>query len=179
MTPIVQELTGLKGMYRDVIRGPNGVVLTDRGWRDNAIVVDCRRLLASFTRGAPALGIQAMRFGAGQAAWDVDGTPLAAPGQAALVDPVPFNVPTADLDIDFLDDGGLVTAAPTNRLQIIATLAPGEPAWPDADHAASSLREFGLAGELDGNPVLINYVTHPVINKDPGSTLERTLWLVF
>ena len=28
-------------------------------------------------------------------------------------------------------------------------------------------------------PPLINYVTHPAIVKDPTSTLERTIWLVF
>ena len=27
--------------------------------------------------------------------------------------------------------------------------------------------------------VSINYVTHPAIVKDPTSTLERTIWLVF
>jgi len=41
------------------------------------------------------------------------------------------------------------------------------------------LREFGLIASLDGVPVLINYRTHPAIAKDPVSTLERTIWLVF
>lgn len=169
---------GLKGRYRDVVRGPTGAVLHDSGWRGNAIVLDCRRLLASFMAGAPALGIQGIQVGAGLAAWDVDGAPDPDPGQTALVDPAPFLVPAAYLDIVFLEDGE-PSAKPTNRLQIVAKLGPGEPKWPDKDHVASSLREFGLVGQLDGSPALINYVTHPVINKDPTSTLERTLWLVF
>jgi hypothetical protein len=168
----------LKGRYRDVVRAPGGEVLTDSGWSDNAIVLDCRRLLASLMAGAPAAGIQGILIGAGLPAWDVNGPPAATPGQIALVDPSPFLVPVADLQIDFLDNGN-VTATPTNRLQIVASLGPGEPPWPDGSHIASSLREFGLVGQLDGNPALINYVTHPVINKDPTSTLERTLWLVF
>jgi hypothetical protein len=169
---------GLQGRYRDRLRRPDGVLLVEREWRDNAIVFDCRRLLASFMAGEPALGIQGILIGTGLAAWDVGGPPAAGTGQIALVDPNPFLVPTADLQIDFLDDAG-VSATPTNRIQVVAALGPGEPPWPDADHPAASLREFGLVGQLDGSQTLINYVTHPVINKDPTSTLERTLWLVF
>lgn len=66
-----------------------------------------------------------------------------------------------------------------NRVQIEATLGPDVPPWPDADHASGNLREFGLVATLDGGPVLINYVTHPLIAKDPASTLERTIWIVF
>lgn len=169
---------GISGMYRDVLRGPGGRVLHDPGWRKNAIVVDCRRLLASFMGGAPALGIQGLAFGSGLAAWDLGAPPPATPVQTALVDPNPFILPVADLAIDFLD-GGVVTADPTNRLQIVASLGPGDPPWPDGGHVAASLREFGLVAELDGVPALVNYVTHPVIHKDPSSTLERTIWLVF
>jgi len=168
----------VKGRYRDVVRGRGGEILADSGWRDNAIVLDCRRLLASLVAGAPAAGIQGILVGAGLAAWDVNGPPAATDAQIALVDPAPFLLPAADLQIDFLDNGN-VSATPTNRLQIVASLGPGEPPWPDGSHIASSLREFGLVAQLDGNPALINYVTHPVINKDPTSTLERTLWLVF
>jgi len=178
MLTIEPRVGALKGRYRDVLHDADGRVVHDAGWRDNAIVVDCRRLLASFVAGAPALGIQGILIGAGLSAWDAGGPPAAGAGQTALVDPSPFLVPAADLQIDFLDDVG-VTATPTNRLQIVASLGPGEPPWPDAGHVAASLREFGLVGQIGGSPTLINYVTHPVINKDPTSTLERTLWLNF
>lgn len=170
--------TQLHGRYRDVVRAADGRVLLDRGWTSNAIVTDCRRLLASLMGGGPALGIQGLALGVGQGAWDTTGTPPATPDQTALVDPSPFTVPVAELAVDFID-GGAVTATPTNRLQILATVGPGLPPWPDPAHVTVSLREFGLVGELDGTPVLINYVTHPVIHKDPTSTLERTIWLVF
>ena len=168
----------LKGQYRDVLRAADGRIVEDRGWRSNAIVMDCRRMLASFMAGAPAAGIQGLLVGSGKASWDVGGPPAATPAQTELVDPHPFLVPASDLQIDFLDNGN-VSATPTNRLQIVATIGPGDPPWPDSDHVASSLREFGLVGEIGGSPVLINYVTHPVINKDPTSSLERTIWLVF
>lgn len=178
--PIIETpAAGLYGRWQDVTRDAAGAVIERTGIMSNTIVVDCRRILASFMAGTPTLGIQGMLFGNGQSAWDVDGTPAASPLQTALVDPNPYLVPTADLQIDFVDEIGTVVPDPTNRLQIVATLGPGEPAWPDAHHVAGSLREFALLGELNGSPTLINYVTHPVINKDPASSLERTLWLVF
>lgn len=178
--PIIETPTaGLSGRWQDVIRDRSGIITHRTEVRPNTIVVDCRRILASFVAGASSLGIQGMLFGSGLAAWDIGGLPAAASAQTVLTDPNPFLVPAANLQIDFVDDVGAVVAGPTNRLQIIATLGPGDPPWPDVNHVAGSLREFGLVGELDSSPALINYVIHPVINKDPASTLERTLWLVF
>jgi hypothetical protein len=168
----------LHGMYRDILRGPDGRLIIDRGWQKNTIVVDFRRILASMTGGVPALGIQGLAVGAGLAAWDATSPPEPSPSQVALEDPHPYVLPAIDLKIDFID-GGVITSTPTNNLQIIARFGPGSPPWPDRNHASASLREFGLMGELDRSPVLINYITHPVIHKDPASTLERTIWLVF
>src|SRR6516225_2204315 len=169
----------IRGCYRDVVRGPTGRLLADSGWRKNAIVTDCRRLLANFRRGpTPSPGIQGLQVGAGLDTWDQSGTPSPSTTQTALVDPFPFEVPLTSLKMDFLD-GPNVVASPTNRLQIVATLGPGVPNWPDTDHPNGTLREFGLAGTLDGSGVLIDYVTHPAIAKDPVSTLTRTIWLVF
>lgn len=176
---LIEHPTGLlQGHYRDVIRGPDGRVLEDRGWHHNAIVVDCRKVLASFVGGEPAMGIQGLAIGSGLTAWDAAPPGPPSPTQSWLEDPNAFIFPGAQLDIDFID-AGLVTATPTNRLQIFASIGPGVPPWPDANHVTASLREFGLMAQLAGNPVLLNYVTHPLISKDPTSTLERTLWLVF
>jgi len=169
-----------KGTYRDVLRGADGHVLWDRGWASNAITVDCRRLLASFMGGTPggSLGVQGLWVGAGLDAWDQ--APPAAPtgNETALTDPNPFLVSGAALAFSFLN-GGLPSVSPTNRLQIVVTIGPNVPGWPDASHATGNLREFGLVGRLGGAPILINLVRHPVIAKDPTSTLERTIWLVF
>lgn len=170
---------GLHGTWRDVIRGPDGQERYRGPIKSNAIVLDCRRVLASFVAGKASLGIQGMQFGAGNPAWDGGAPPAATPAQTKLVDPFPLLVPAASLQIDFVDALGAVTATPTNRVQIVASLGPGTPPWPDGNHASASLREFGLVGQLGGAPVLLNYVIHPVINKDAASTLERTLWLVF
>jgi hypothetical protein len=167
-------------MFRDVLRDARGRVVWATPWVKNAIVTDCRRLLAGFVRGAPTvtLGIQGLQVGAGLASWDATGPPPASPAQVSLVDPFPFTVPGASLQLDFLA-GSVVSATPTNRLQVRATLGPGVPPWPDGNHADITLREFGLQAQLDGSPVLINYRPHPAIPKDPVSTLERTIWLVF
>ncbi|MBZ4417426.1 hypothetical protein [Myxococcus sp. RHSTA-1-4] len=173
---------GLHGLYRDVVRDARGQVSWDSGWRSNAIVGSCRSLLAAFLRGGPpeALGIQGLAVGAGLEAWDSGFIPPATSAQTALVDPHPHLVPRSALTLSFLS-GASVSPTPTNRLQISASLGPGVPPWPDTatGHPTSALREFGLVGRLDGQSILINYVTHPVITKDAASTLERTVWLVF
>jgi hypothetical protein len=170
---------GLHGMYRDVLTGPGGRQIWDRGWKRNTIVADCRRLLAGFLHGGGiSLGIQGLWVGQGNAAWDQSGPPAPAATQTALVDANPFLVPPADLQMSFLN-GAIVSATATNQLQIQVTLGPNVPSWPDANHVTANLREFGLVGQIAGVDTLINYVTHPVIVKDPSSTLTRTIWLIF
>jgi hypothetical protein len=179
-------VTDLHGEFRDVLRDARGRVVWDRGMCHNAIVADFRRVLAAFVRGAPSAadGIVGLQVGAGLAAWDgAGGPPPPSTSQAALVDPAPHLVPRTSLQLDFVDaTTGAVSAVPTRKLQVRAVLGPGVPAWPEVPpgpHATSTLREFGLVGRLDGSPVLLNYRTHPAIAKDPASTLERTIWLVF
>jgi hypothetical protein len=177
--PTLEQGLLTSGHYRDVLRDGTGRVIRDTGLRKNAIIHDFRRLLAAFAGGSPpAAGIQGLWVGAGAAAWDAVPPPPPDGTETALTDPNPFLVPLSDFAFDFLD-GGSVTAQTTNRLQMVVTLGPGTPSWPDAGHASGNLREFGLVGRLDGLPVLLNCVRHPVIAKDPLSTLERTIWLVF
>jgi hypothetical protein len=166
-------------MYRDVLCNAEGRVIWDRGWKSNTIVANFRNLLASFVGGGvPSLGIQGLRVGQGLGTWDVSGPPAPTPAVTSMVDPNPYLAPRAALQINYLN-GATVSATPTNRLQIVATLGPDMPSWPDANHVAANLREFGLVGTLNGTETLMNYVTHPVIVKDPLSTLTRTIWLVF
>jgi len=169
-----QAAAGLHGLYHDVLTDARGAVIWDRGWKRNAITGDCKRLLAALLKGdAASAGIQGLLVGRGDPGWDQGATPAPQASQTKLVDPAPWLAPLAALTMDFLD-GGDVAATPTNKLQIKATLGPNAPNWPSV-----SLREFGLAGKLGGATCLINCVTHPVIVKDPSSTLTRTVWLVF
>ena len=180
MPTIDAPADGLHGMYRDVVRAADGRVQWDSGWHANAIVTSCHTVLAGFMSGAPTttLGVQGLLVGQGRDAWDATGPPPPTPAQVKLVDPSPFTVPRAALQFTYLV-GSTPSVQPTNRLQIVATMGPNVPTWPDANHASGNLREFGLVAQLNGAPTLVNYVTHPVIVKDPSSTLTRTIWLVF
>ncbi|KKK06430.1 hypothetical protein [Micromonospora sp. HK10] len=179
---IERPAAGLYGQFRDVLYDADGEPRWDRGWVRNTIVTDFRRLLAGFVRGTPttAESVLGLAVGAGLPAWDASGPPQPSPTQAALVDPHPHLVPRAQLQLDYIDPAtGTISATPTGTLQLKALLGPAVPAWPDGNHATSTLREFGLVARLDGTQVLLNYRTHPAIAKDPASTLERTIWLVF
>ena len=173
---------GLYGQFRDVLYDAAGHGVWDHGWVRNTIVADCRRLLAGFVRGTPTVSeaVIGLAVGAGLPAWDSSGPPNPSPTQTTLVDAHPHLVPRAQLQLDFINpSNGTISVQPTGTLQLKAILGPGVPAWPDGFHSTSTLREFGLVARLNGTDVLINYRTHIAIAKDPASTLERSIWLVF
>lgn len=181
MPPESYVTAGLAGTYHDVLRDERGRVIWDSGPRRNTILTNFRRLLAALMRQtANSLGIQSLNVGAGDPSWDIAPPGPTDPSRTALVDLNPATVPLGAAQFAFLQpDSDAVAPGPTNRLRIQASLGPGLPAWPDANHVTATLREFGLVANLAGSPVLINYVVHPAIVKDPTSTLERTIWLVF
>ncbi|MFC0597825.1 hypothetical protein [Streptomyces palmae] len=169
------------GEYRDVLLDPTGRVVWDSGVRRNTIVADCRRLLCGFMHSGDTQtrGITGLQLGQGQDSWDrPPGPPLALPSDTKLADPAPYTVEASSLQIDYLS-GPDVVDAPTNQLQIVATLGPNVPPWPDGTHVDRTLREFALVGSLGTQTVLIDYVIHPAIPRDPESTLKRTIRLVF
>jgi hypothetical protein len=172
------EMTPIIGVYRDRLIRPGGAVEHDTGWRKNQIVLRCRVLLAAFLSNQPnSLGIQSLQIGRGDASWDTNPPPLSDPATTtALVDAAPFTIPVAGLVLQFLNDTDGVVANPTNRIQITATLgtnqpvAIGQPPFP--------MREFGLFGSLGGAAFMIDYVRHPLIEKDGAVTLERRVRLI-
>ena len=176
----------LKGMFRDVLRDASGATVWDRGWINNTIMLDCRRLLATSLRGTPAAtAIKGVAFGAGNPAWDA-ALPPVPKEDAAFADGAPHLVlatDTTNFKMDFVNPttGEISPNTPTRALQIRVTLGPNQPPWPETPviHPSSTLREFGLFAELEGKRILINYRTHVAIAKDKASTLERTIWLMF
>jgi hypothetical protein len=182
----------IKGVYRDVLMGPDGGLRYDSGWHSNTIVAHCRVLLADLMKGgALSGGIQHMAVGRGDEAWDgggsPDGDPAARTGLVAQYQPfVPIDgqAPTK-LELAYLDEAERETTGPTSRLQVTATLAPGYPPS-QAGQTTYPLREFGLFGSgagsrigLRGNSYMINYVWHPVIHKPASNTLIRVIRLYF
>jgi hypothetical protein len=164
----------IRGKYRDTLLTPAGRPIFDSGWHSNMIVTNCRILLAGFMKSETAFGIRALHIGKGDPSWDT--SPVAADaGISQLVDPDPFKVPIDDLQMDYLDQKDRVIDKPTNRIQILITLGRNQPDVP----GKYPMREFGLFGELKGSPYMINYVRHPVIEKDASTIIERKIRLIF
>lgn len=167
----------IKGVYRDRLRGAQGSLISDSGWRPNMIVLRCRTLLSGFLKNDAALGIQALQVGRGDPSWDT--TPPAPPDPNTLntlTDTAFFEIPVGQLTLQYLDASDNVIATPSNRLQITATLGPNVPPGPPSPFP---LREFGLFGQLGGVRSMIDYIRHPVIQKAATATLERKVRLIF
>jgi hypothetical protein len=171
--------TPIKGIYRDILKGPGDRIIEDRGWLSNTIVTRCRLLLAGFMKNEPSDGIQFMAVGQGLEAWDSGGAPALDPATTTdLVNRFTPPVPVASLALVYLDAADTEVAGPTSRLQITATLPPGYPT-PLAPLTTYPLREFGLFGHFGGEDYMINCIRHPVILKDVSTTLIRIVRLYF
>ena len=171
----------IKGMYRDLLKGPDQRVIYDSGWTSNTIMPSCRILLTAFMKNEVSAGIRYLAVGEGDAQWDKTGAPAPDPGPPDLVHRcIDAPIPQNQLELRYLNDQELEVNDPTKRLQIKATLAAGYPA-PLSNTTSYPLREFGLFGSLgaDSKDCMINCVRHPVIYKDKDSTLVRVIRLYF
>lgn len=174
----------IEGIYRDVLwRGPARERVYDSGWKSNMIVLRCRQLLAAFMKGDQTespLGIQSLKLGRGDAAWD-NATPSKPDPNVItqLVDGAPFVIPKSALTLRYLDTNNEFSSVATNRLEIVAVIGPGQPAPETGLPSPYPIREFGLFGRLKGVDYMIDYVRHPLIEKDTAVTLERRVQLIF
>jgi hypothetical protein len=165
----------IKGIYRDRLLDAGGQLVFDSEWKSNLIVTNCRVLLAGFMRNEVTVrGIRNLQVGQGLSSWD-DNPPGAPPVTSnTLVDNAPFVIQVANLNLQYLNDSDAIVPGPTSRIEITATLGPNQPV-----PGIYNLREFGLFGELNGQPFMIDYVRHPVIQKSGSFTLERRIRLIF
>lgn len=169
--------TSIKGIYRDILRGPKGNLIYDSGWVHNTIVESCRVLLARLMSNTASNGIQFLAVGYGEPDWDSDGIPEIEVTTDDLVNrftDTPIRVNASDFV--YLNEAGAVVTGPTSRLQVTATLGPGYPAPLPGPLNTAPLREFGLFS-TDG--YMINGVRHAVIHKDVSATLVRVIRLYF
>ena len=162
----------MRGIYRDVVTGPDGRPLSDSGWASNTITRSVWPLLAGLLCGQE--GWQGVRFwavGEGDPAWD--SSPHRASPEVEGLRSEFDRLPVTRGDITFLDAEDRPSERPTPRLEIRLTFR-----WPDR---ARSLREFALVGgEADdraGSGQLVNYVVHRRVDLPAGAALERTLRL--
>ena len=172
----------IKGIYRDRLLDAGGGGLFDSGWRSNMIVMRARVLIAGLLKDdqdESPLGIQSLKLGRGLASWD--NSPPASPDpetMTQLVDQTPYVIPRSSLVLRYLTKSNEISNAPTNRLEVIATLGPGEPSGQGVP-SPYPLREFGLFGKLNNTDYMIDYIRHPLIEKDSAVTLERRVQLIF
>jgi hypothetical protein len=177
------------GFYRDILTGPGGQILDDRGWSSNTIVTECRYFIATLLAGAIVsneasdelrhVGIHHMAVGQGQVEWDKTGAPNPGTETTGLETPYAGDpIGQEELAIIYLDRNHNEVTGPTSRLQITATLEAGYPP-PPPEKSTYPLREFGLFGYFDGKHYMINCVRHPVIPKAPAATLTRIVRLYF
>jgi hypothetical protein len=171
----------IKGTYRDKLLDAGGRVVFDSEWRSNLIVARCRMLIAGFMKNeAQTFGVQKMKVGQGSPAWDVTPPPALNPNAVIkLTDDKPFTLSLGpSLVLQYLDDNDNALAqGPSTRIQIVATLGPNQP--PALSGNAYPLREFGLFGSFKNEDFMIDYIRHPVIQKDASVTLERRVRLIF
>ena len=117
----------MKGIFRDVLKCPNGQTIYDSGWVSNTIVDRGRTLLAGFMRNDAPSGIQFLAVGQGLEIWDTDGVPDSSSTAIDLVNRHTPPIAESDLSLVYLNEADAVVSGPTNRLQITATLEPGYP----------------------------------------------------
>jgi len=171
----------IKGIYRDRVLDAEGRAVFDSGWRSNMIVLRCRELLAAFMRNESTetkFGITSLKVGRGDPAWDIAPTANPDPNTTIkLEDGSPYSIDRSRLTVQYLDALDQIVSGPTNRIEVIATLKHDEPT--PATDPPYPLREFGLFGTFGAQEYMIDYIRHPLIEKDGSVILERRVRLMF
>lgn len=172
--------TALRGIYRDILKGPDQRVIQDRGWVSNTIVDRCHILLAGFVKNeTDAQGLRYLAVGQGDPAWDNAPGPEPPPANSDnLVNRYEPPIPLEALKLVYLNEDNQEVTTPTRRLQITATLGENYPE-PLAPFNSYPLREFGLFARLGDIDYMLNSIRHPVIHKDAATTLVRVIRLYF
>lgn len=173
--------------------GATGAIQEERELR-NLVVLDASILIARLMKDSqePPHGIYALAVGTGDSGWNPMAPPAPTNTQRSLYSELARKT---FANTQFIDGGGVPTAIPTNVVDFTTTFAESE--------AVGPLVEMGLLGGNIStnmnvrNPVLppngpynpavdltlfdteINYLTFPVINKPPTSTLTIVWRLTF
>jgi hypothetical protein len=172
-----------------------------KGHHKNVVVLDASILLARLMKGTgvptpnisePAFGIYALAVGTGDPGWDPLNPPPANVNQRSLWNELGRKTIQST---SFIDSVGSISAVPTSTVDFTTTFSESE--------AVGPLTEMGLLGgdistnmmitnpvlppngiydpteNLVGKDTLVNYITFPVINKPPTSTLSWVWRLKF
>jgi hypothetical protein len=165
----------------------------------NVVTMDASILIARLMRSSasphvsePNFGVYALAVGAGDVGWNLQNPPPASKTQRSLYNEIGRK---AIASSSFIDGNGSVSGIPTNVVDFTTVFSESE--------AVGPIVEMGLIGgdvstnmsvrspvlppngaydptvNLVGMDTLVNYLTFPVINKPPTSTLSWTWRLSF
>lgn len=187
---------------KDVYRGISGEIfwtLRDSetgeetsGYFKNVVTLDASILVARLLKSSatpnvsePSFGVYALGVGSGDVGWNLQNPPPASNTQRSLYNEIGRK---AISSASFIDSNGSISGIPTNVVDFTTIFSESE--------AVGPIAEMGLLGgdistnmgsqnpvlppngaydptvNLVGMDTLINYLTFPVINKPPTSTLS-------
>lgn len=157
----------LGGKFKDILYTPEGKLSEIRDWQSNTIVNRCLDLVANLLENQAGIeGILYLALGEGTEEWD-ENPPEEDSSTTHLVKEIFRKKIDPTRQISYSEE--------TKVLTINIEL--------DAEEAVGTLREFGLfGGDATNDPnsgFLINYKTHPKIDKTSPRILKRTIQLTF
>lgn len=194
-----EKIPSYKGEIFWTLRDQDGNIL-DSAHIKNVVTQDASILLARLMKSStvtahqsePNFGVLALAVGTGDVGWNANNPPSANKNQRSLYNEIARKKIASS---SFIDADGNISAVPTNVVDFTTIFSESE--------AVGGLTEMGLIGgdastnmaiqnpalpangtyspslNLTGLDTLVNYVTFPVINKSPTSTLSWTWRLTF
>lgn len=192
-TKSVDSYRGIKGeVFWEMTDSETGAVT--KGHLKNVVTLDAGILIARLIKGTgvanvsePKFGVYALAVGTGDVGWNPMNPPPANNAQRSLYNELGRK---AIASSSFIDQSGMISGIPTHIVDFNVTFSNSE--------AVGPLTEMGLVGadistnmavrnpvlppngpydptvNLVGKDTLVNYLTFPVINKPPTSTLSWT-----
>lgn len=120
-------------------------------------------------------GISYIAVGSGDVTWDAVAPVQDKADTTLTAEYFRKAIPAADMQFVDVAAPHNPSATPTRAIEITMTFDPAE--------ANGAMREFGLfGGDADGvtdSGQIINWVVHPLINKDATLTINRTIRITF
>lgn len=160
----------------------------------NVVTLDASILVARLLRSSatpnvsePSFGVYALGVGSGDVGWNLQNPPPASNTQRSLYNEIGRK---AISSTSFIDSNGSISGVPTNVVDFTTIFSESEAVGPIAEmgllggdistNMGSSNPVLPPNGAYDptvnlvGMDTLVNYLTFPVINKPPTSTLSWT-----
>lgn len=195
-----EKLTSIfKGEIFYELRDGKTGVLQQKGHFDNIVTLDASVLVARLMKGTiianttePTFGVYALAVGSGDTGWDLQSPPVATNTQRSLYNELGRKQVNTS---EYINASGAISGIPTKVVDFTTIFSESE--------AVGAIVEMGLIGgdvdpdmgvrnpilppnglydatvDLVGKDTLVNYITFPVINKPPTSTLSWTWRLTF